>query len=134
MVQRGFAAKRKKLNWKLVVLIALAHILALAGLARLLMPEFTSEVIEQATSIVTVTVRTYEDEEPEAEPSIAPPQPDEGAAGDEGREATPRPVIAPPQPLPRPSPAPRATSTGTANTSGAREAVSYTHLTLPRAI
>ncbi|KLE34906.1 hypothetical protein [Aurantiacibacter luteus] len=115
----GFTTAKKRLDWKLVVLIALLHVVALYGLARLLAPEFTARVMESATSMVTVTVRTYE--EPETEPSIPPPQPDEGAAGEEGREATPREVVAPPQPLPRPSPAPRASSTGSANTSGARE-------------
>lgn len=122
MVRGGFTAKRKRLNWKLVMLLIVVHVLALAGLARLFAPQFTASVIERATSVVTVTVRTYE-EEPEAEPSEAPPQPDEGAAGAEGREATPREVLAPePEiPIPRPSPAPRATSTGTANQSGARE-------------
>ncbi|MBH5321722.1 TonB family protein [Aurantiacibacter sediminis] len=117
MAETGFLGKRKKLDWKLVVGIVLFHLLVLYGLARALVPEFTANVIEQATSIVTVTVRTAE---PEAEPSIAPPQPDEGAAGEEGREATAREVTAPEQPLPRPSPAPRASSTGTANASGAR--------------
>lgn len=119
MAQGAYTAKRRKLNWKLIVLIGLLHIAALAGLARLLAPEFTASVIEAATSTVTVTVRTYE--EPDVEPSIAPPQPDEGAAGEEGRQATPRAVVAPQQPLPRPSPAPRASSTGAANQSGARE-------------
>ena len=115
----GYADTRPKRNWKLIALIALLHVAALYGLARLLVPEFTASIIEEATSMVTVTVRTYE--EPETEPSIAPPQPDEGASGEEGREATPREVLAPENPIPRPSPAPRATSTGTANTSGARE-------------
>ena len=119
MVQTGYVGKRKRLNLKLVVLIALLHVAGLYGLARLLVPEFTDSVIESATSAVFVTVRTYE--EPEVEPSISPPQPDEGAAGEEGREATPRAVTAPEQPLPRPTPAPRASSTGAANQSGARE-------------
>ncbi len=119
MADGAYTATRKRLNWKLIILIGLLHVAALAGLARLLAPEFTASVIETATSVVTVTVRTYE--EPEVEPSIAPPEPDEGAAGEEGRKATPRAVTAPPQPLPRPSPAPRASSTGTANQSGARE-------------
>ena len=119
MARGAYTKKRKKLNWKLIVLIGLLHIAALAGLARLLAPEFTASVIETATSVVTVNVRTYE--EPDVEPSIAPPQPDEGAAGEEGRQATPRAVVAPEQPLPRPSPAPRASSTGAANQSGARE-------------
>ncbi len=115
----SFATTRKRLDWKLVVLLVLFHLLVLYGLARLLVPEFTASVIEQATSMVTVTVRTYE--EPEAVPSVSPPAPDEGAAGEEGREATPRAVVAPENPLPRPSPAPRASSDGTENNSGARE-------------
>ena len=119
MARGGYTAKRKKLNWKLIVLIGLLHIVALAGLARLLVPGFTATVVERATSVINVTITAPP--EPEAEPSEAPPEPDEGAAGEEGREATPRAVVAPEQPLPRPSPAPRASSTGAANQSGARE-------------
>lgn len=114
----GFAQQRRRLSWPLVLLLVLLHLLALFGLARVFAPEFTAGVIEQATSLVTVTVRTYE--EPEAEPSDGPPQPDEGAAGEEGREATAREVVAPLNP-PRPSPAPRASSTGNADQSGARD-------------
>lgn len=121
MAGSGYSAAKKRLNWKLVVLIVLFHVAVLYGLARALAPEFTANVIEQATSMVTVTVSTYEEEQPEAEPSISPPQPDEGAAGDPGRDAVAREVVAPPQPLPRPSPAPRASSTGTANASGATD-------------
>lgn len=115
----GYLTKRKKWNWKLIVLIGLFHIVALAGLARLLAPEFTASVIERAESVISVTITSPE--EPDAEPVEAPPQPDEGAAGEEGREATPREVMAPENPLPRPSPAPRATSTGRENNSGARD-------------
>ncbi len=121
MATGGYGAQRKRLNWKLIVLIVLLHLAALYGLARALVPEFTASVIEQATSLVTVTVSTYEEDPPETEPSISPPQPDEGAAGEAGRDAVAREVVAPPQPLPRPSPAPRASSTGTANTSGAAD-------------
>jgi protein TonB len=113
----GFSQQRRRLSWKLILLLALLHLLALAGLARLLAPDLTDAVIEQATSLVTVTVRTVE---PDAEPSDGPPQPDEGAAGEEGRKATAREVVAPPNP-PRSSPAPRASSTGSANQSGARD-------------
>ena len=119
MATGDYSSAKKKLDWKLVVAIIVFHVLVLFGLARALAPDFTASAIENVTNMVTVTVRTIE--EPEPEPSIAPPQPDEGAAGDEGREATPREVIAPENPLPRPSPAPRATSTGAANSSGARE-------------
>ncbi|WP_338242716.1 hypothetical protein [Aurantiacibacter hainanensis] len=111
----------KRLNWKLIVVIVLLHFAALYGLARALAPEFTASVVEQATSLVTVTVSTYEEEPPETEPSVSPPQPDEGAAAEAGKEAVAREVTAPERPLPRPSPAPRAASTGTANTSGAAD-------------
>lgn len=120
MATGGYGAEKKRLNWKLIVLIVLLHLAALYGLARALAPDFTARVIEQATSLVTVTVSTYE-EAPEVEPSMAPPQPDEGAAAEAGKEAVAREVVAPPQPLPRPSPAPRASSTGTANASGATD-------------
>lgn len=112
----SFATTRKRLDWKLVVLLVLFHLAVLYGLARLLVPELTASVVEQATSAFTVTVRTYD----EAEPVDSPPSPDEGAAGEEGREATPRAVTAPDVPLPRPSPAPRASSTGAQDNSGAR--------------
>ncbi|GGD65263.1 hypothetical protein GRI62_11430 [Erythrobacter arachoides] len=121
MAEGGFASTRKRPDWKLVALIGVAHLVGLYGLALLLAPEFTARMVDEATSMVTVTVRTYEEPEPKVEPSQAPSQPDEGAAAPEGREATPREVVAPPQPLPRPSPAPRASSTGSANTSGARQ-------------
>lgn len=117
----GFLAKRRKPRWMLIVLIVLFHLAALYGLARALAPDFTASVIDRATSLVTVTVSTYEPEQPEAEPSMAPPQPDEGAAAEAGRDAVAREVTAPEQPLPRPVPAPRASSTGTANASGASE-------------
>ncbi|WAT17477.1 hypothetical protein OZN62_11185 [Aurantiacibacter sp. MUD11] len=115
----GFLARRRKLSWKLIVLLALLHLAALYGLARLLAPDFTASVIEEATSLITVTVSTYE--EPDTEPSMSPPQPDEGAAAEAGRDAVAREVAAPEQPIPRPTPAPRAASTGTANASGATD-------------
>lgn len=118
--QPGYTDRRKP-RWGLIALLVGLHVLAIFGLARAFAPDFTAEVIEQATSLVTVTVKTRE--EPEVEPAPDPtPLPDEGAAEEEGREATPREVFAPEPPikLPNPSPAPRATSTGTENTSGAR--------------
>jgi len=98
------------------MLVVLLHLAALAGLVRVFAPDFTAQVIEGATSLVTVTVTAPP--EPEAAPS---PEPDAGAAGEEGREATPREVAAPEAPLPRPQPAPRASSTGAESSSGARE-------------
>ena len=120
-VRTGYSARRKP-RWGLIALLVGLHVLAIMGLARIFAPDLTQSVIDEATSLVTVTVRTME--EPEVEPAPDPsPLPDEGAAGEEGREATPREVIAPEPPIriPNPSPAPRATSTGTENTSGARE-------------
>lgn len=110
---RGYAPSRRP-RWGTLVIVALLHLAALAGLVRVFAPDFTAEVIEQATSLVTVTVTAPP--EPEAEP-----RPDAGAQGDEGRKATPREVTAPEAPLPRPQPAPQASSTGTADSSGARD-------------
>lgn len=118
MAQGGFF-ERRKLNWKMLVLLALLHLLALFGLARLLAPEFTGRVVDQATSLVTVTVSTYEEPEPDEAPKA--PEPDEGASGEAGKEATAREVAAPENPVPRPSVAPRAASTGDANASGATD-------------
>lgn len=108
---------RKRPRWGLLALIALLHLVALAGLMRVFAPTFTSEAIERVGSLVTVTVYT-----PPPEPEVRTPEPDRGAAGEEAAKATAREVAAPRAPVPRPSPAPRAASTGQANASGAREA------------
>ncbi len=110
---------RRKLRWPLIALIAGLHVLALFALARFLAPDFTNAVVERAGRVISVTVATYEEEPPEAQPSVSPPALDPGAAGEEGAEALAREVAAPQNPLPRPSPAPRAASTGNANQSGA---------------
>ena len=109
-------APRWRPRWGTLTLVVLLHLAALAGLVRVFAPDFTAEVIESATSLVTVTVTTP----PEPEP-VPQPEPDAGAAGEEGLKATPRKVTAPEAPLPRPQPAPRASSTGAANSSGARD-------------
>lgn len=111
----GFLTTRKKLDWKLVVLLVILHLAGFYGLALLLAPKFTANVIEQATRMVTVTVTA-----PEVEPSDSPPAPDEGAAGNAGQEAVPREVAVPESRNPRPTPAPRASSTGDENRSGAQ--------------
>ena len=116
----SFSQRRRKPRWGTLLLIGALHVLAIVGLARAFAPDFTQAVIEEAGSLVTVTVRTPP--EPEATPSPEPtPQPDEGAAGEEGRRATPREVTAPEAPRPPASPAPRVASTGPANTSGASD-------------
>ena len=117
MPATGYAPRRRP-RWGTLTLVALLHVAALAGLVRVFAPDFTAEVIDSATSLVTVTVTAPEEPEPEA---ATKPEPDAGPAAEEGREATPREVSAPPAPLPRPQPAPPASSTGTANSAGAAE-------------
>jgi len=110
---RGFAPSRRP-RWGTLALVVALHLAALAGLVRVFAPEFTAEVIEKASSLVTVTITAPPEPDPTAEP-------DTGAAGEEGETATPREVAAPEASLPRPSPAPRASSSGEANQSGAGE-------------
>ena len=112
---------RKRLNWKLIAVLVVVHVLGLIGLAQLFAPNLTAAVVERASALVTVTVSTYEEPEPTPPPPVATPEPDAGAAGEEGERATPREVVAPSAPLPRPDPAPRAASTGNADSSGARD-------------
>ncbi len=111
-------APSRRPRWGTLLLVALLHLAALAALVRAFAPDFTAAVVEEAGSLISVTITAPPDPETTPEPS---PEPDAGAAGEEGRRATPREVAAPPAPLPRPSPAPRASSTGAANTSGARD-------------
>lgn len=113
-----FTDRTRRPRWGTLILIGLAHVAVLFGLMRVFAPDFTAAVIEDATSLVTVTVYTPP---PEATPSPDPsPQPDEGAAGEQGRKAKAREVSAPPVPRPTTNPVPRAASTGDANSSGAR--------------
>lgn len=114
---RSRYAPRRRPRWGTLTLVVLLHVAAFAALLRAFAPGFTSAALEKAGSLVTVTITA-----PEPEPTAEPPSaPDEGAAGEEGREAVPRAVVAPEAPLPRATPAPRASSTGAADTSGARE-------------
>jgi protein TonB len=105
------------LSWGALLLVGLLHLAVLLGLIRAFAPDLTAAVVEQVTSMVTVTVTTPP--EPSASPSPEPAARDEGAAGDEGKQAVARAVTAPPVRHPRTTPAPRAASTGTANQSGA---------------
>jgi protein TonB len=112
MLADGFALRRRP-RWGTLVLVVLLHLAALAGLVRVFAPDFASEVIEGAGSLVSVTIT--------APPEPEPAEPDVGAAGEEGREATPREVSAPETPVQRPQPAPRTASTGSQDISGARK-------------
>lgn len=114
----SFTSRRRRPRPALVALIAALHVLALYGLARALAPDMVRSVEESVVSSFSVTVSAPPEDPP------AEPEPDQGAAGDPGAQATPQPVTAPDPPIPVPSttPVPRATSTGTQDTSGARDA------------
>ena len=111
----GFTSMRQRPRPGLIVLIVALHVLALYGLTRAFAPDAVAAVEESVVEAFTVIV-TSPEEPPE-------PEPDAGAAGEQGREATPREVTAPEPPVPvaRPTPVPRALSTGAADTSGARD-------------
>ena len=111
--------KLRKPKWGTLALVVLFHIAVLAGLMRAFAPDFTAQVVEQAASVLTVTI-TAADDKPAPEAS---PQPDEGAAGEEGRKAKPRETSAPRVKVPvKPAPpAPQVASTGAETRSGARD-------------
>lgn len=110
-----FSEQRRRPRWWVIVLVVLGHLLAFYGLLRAFAPGAVTSVERSVLSTFSVTV-TAPPPPPQAEQ-----QPDEGAAGDQGREAVPKPVSAPPAKLPpRPTPVPRASSTGDASSSGAK--------------
>jgi periplasmic protein TonB len=108
-------------NWRklgLLVAIVLLHVLAIYGLMRAFVPDFTAAVEQTVLSSFTVTVTTP--------PPPPPPKPAPKAAGAEGaagKKALPKEITAPKPKLviASPSPAPRASSSGSATTSGARD-------------
>ena len=114
----NFSSRRKRLNPWTILLIVLFHIAVLYGLARALAPASVASVERSVVSAFTVTVTAPEEDLP-----VVEPEPDEGAQGDPGEEAVPRPVTAPTprQPVRQDRPAPRASSTGTATSSGAMQ-------------
>lgn len=120
---QGFGARRRP-RWGTLLLVGLLHVAALAGLVRAFAPDLGAQVMDGASSLVTVVVRTREEPPPEATPPPEPePVPDEGAAAPEAPTATPKEVTAPAVrvPITRASPAPRASSTGSDNSAGAGE-------------
>ena len=114
MVSRYASSRRP--SWGTLALVALLHLVALAGLVRVFAPDFTARAVDRATSLITVTITAPPDPEPPPEA-----EPEAGAAGAEAPEADAREVAAPEAPLPRPSPAPRAASTGSETVAGAGE-------------
>ena len=114
-----FTESRRKPRWGMVALVVAGHVLLLFGLARVFAPDFTASVLREAGSALSVTVFTPPP--PEVEPSPDPAPVEEGAAAEEGRQATPREVTAPEVRRPRETTAPRAASTGAEDASGARD-------------
>ena len=109
---RGYSPRARP-RWWLVMLIVLGHVALGALLLRFLAPDFTAGMVETAREGLTVIITT-----PPEDPPL--PEPDAGAQGDPGREATAQARSAPPNPMASPSSVPRAASTGVDNASGAR--------------
>lgn len=117
--QSSFATAPRRPKPATLALIGLFHLAAIYALARAFAPQATQSVERAVLSSFTVTVETKQyDPPPEPEP-----EPDSGPAGEQGRKAVPKPVVAPqPKVVIKPAPpAPKASSTGAANSSGARE-------------
>ena len=117
MARQGFANRDRKPRWGLISAVALLHVAAIYGLASVFAPGVTESVERTVVSAFTVTITAPEEE------AEKKPEPDEGAAGNPGERATPKPVTAPTPKVPvkQDTPMPRASSTGTANRSGARD-------------
>jgi protein TonB len=113
-----FTTSRRRPRPLALVAIVLLHLVALYGLGKASAPGMTASVEDAVLSTFTVTV-----ELPKPPPPPPEAEPDSGKAGEEGRKAVPREVVAPkPRVVVKPAPpAPRASSTGAANSSGASE-------------
>ncbi|HSM54491.1 MAG TPA: hypothetical protein VK839_09965 [Erythrobacter sp.] len=113
--EQRYSETRRRLHPGLIALIVVLHIVALYGLTRAFAPQVTATIERSVVEAFTVTITAPPDEPPEV--------PDEGMAGDAGKQAVPQPVTAPtPRVTPKPDrQLPRASSTGDAATSGARD-------------
>jgi protein TonB len=109
---------RRRPRWGTLALVVLFHLLVLAGLVQAFAPNFTSQAVHSAASmLVTVTTREV------PPPPSASPKPDEGASAAKGKKAKPKPVSAPKQTIPvKPTAVPPVASTGTQTQSGASAA------------
>lgn len=112
----SFVETRRRPRWWLITLVVLGHLAAFYGLIRVFAPSAVASIERSVLSTFNVTITAP----PPPPPPAAQPVPDEGAAGEEGRKAVPKPVTAPtPKVTTRTTPVPRASSTGAASTSGA---------------
>ena len=103
-------------RWGTLAVVALFHLLAIAGLVRVFTPDLARQAARQMGAVlVSVTMR-------KALPPAAPAKPDAGASAAEGRKAAALPMSAP-SPLVRLEPAavPPVASTGAQAQSGAGE-------------
>lgn len=112
----SFVDTRRRPRWWVIALVAMGHLLAFYGLIRAFAPDTVASVERSVLSTFNVTITA-----PPPPPPQAENLPDEGAAGEQGKQAVPKPVTAPTARIPveRPTSAPRASSTGSANSSGA---------------
>ncbi len=115
----NFLSARRRPRPATLAAIVLLHIVGIYALAKAFAPDATASVEDAVLSTFTVTVETKE-YTPPPEPE---PEPDAGESGEEGKEAIPKPTVAPqPRIKVKPNPpAPKSSSTGSADTSGARE-------------
>lgn len=114
--QTSFLETRRRPRWWVIVLIVLAHVAAIYGLVRIFAPDTMASVERSVLSTFNVTIT--------APPPPPPPaaEPDEGAAGERGKQAVPKPVTAPmPKIETSPTPVPRVSSTGASSVSGAND-------------
>lgn len=101
----------------IAIVVVVLHVLVFVALLRGFAPDFTAQAVERVVAAFTVTVTT-----PPPSPTPSAPEP-AGGAGEQGKKAVPRAVKAPEPkvPLAR-TPAPKASSSGSADSSGARDA------------
>jgi protein TonB len=110
--QRTGYAPRRKPHWGTLALVVALHVLALLGLIRAFAPNFAASAVETVTSVLSVSITAPE------EPS---PEPDAGAAGEQGEKAVPRDAPLPARGPVQPTDLPDAASTGAATQSGAQD-------------
>lgn len=111
-----FANSKRRPSVPVIFAILVLHVAVFYALLRAFAPGITTQIEHTVLSAVTVTVTSP--------PEPPPTAPDEaGAAGDPGRDATPRPtsVPSPAIPLRKDKPEPKASATGSDTRSGATE-------------
>lgn len=113
----SYTQSRRGPRWWVIALVVLGHLLAFYGLVRAFAPDAVASVEREVLSTFNVTISAPPPPRPEAE-NI----PDEGEAGEAGRQTVPKPVTAPTATIAaKPTPLPRASSTGSASVSGAKD-------------